>query len=419
MIKPIFKSLIFRILFIAALLAVVGVSFSNTDWFNQIWAQTGLNQFNFTMRSENLLVPIGIGQLIMMGICFLLLYLGIAKGVEPLLLIPIATGGILSNIPGAELTAPGGILYILYAAGIETGLFPLFIFLGLGAMIDFSPMLANPKTALLGGAAQFAIFGTFLGALALGKYLPVFEVTMGQAASIAIIGGADGPTSIFLSSKLAPELLGAVAVAAYSYMALIPIIQPPLMRLCTTQKERQIEMRQLRPVSKKELVLFPIVVIVMTGLFIPSALPLIGMLMFGNLIRESGVADILAKACKDVIVPVTTIFLGVCIGSKLSADLFLNRQTMIVLLLGVVAFGVGTVSGILMAKLMNVFSRDKVNPLIGSAGVSAIPMAARISEKLGLQANPHNHLIMHAMGANVSGSIGSALAAGILLALCQ
>ena len=358
------------------------------------------------------------GQAIMLPICFALLYLGIKKKFEPLLLIPIAVGGLLSNCPGAGMTEPGGLLHLMFQIGIETGIFPLLIFLGVGAMTDFGPMLANPKTALLGGAAQFAIFGTFLGGIALSQYIPGFELSLKQAASIAIIGGADGPTSIFLAGKLAPELLGAIAVAAYSYMALVPVIQPPVMRFLTPKSQRQIKMTQLREVSQREKIIFPIVVIVLTALFIPLAIPLIGMLMFGNLLKECGVADRLAKGASNELMNIVTILLGLTVGSKLSADLFLRGQTLIVLLLGVCAFCIGTGSGVLMARFLNLFSKNKMNPLIGSAGVSAIPMAARVSEKLGQEENPDNHLLMHAMGANVAGSIGSAIAAGILLALC-
>ena len=364
------------------------------------------------------IMQLTIGQIVMMFICFLLLYLGIKKKFEPLLLIPIAIGGLLSNCPGAGMTAPGGLLHFLFQIGIETGIFPLLIFLGVGAMTDFGPLLANPKTALLGGAAQFAIFGTFLGAIALSQYIPGVTFSLKQAASIAIIGGADGPTSIFLAGQLAPELLGAIAVAAYSYMALVPVIQPPIMRLCSTKKERQIKMTQLREVSQREKIIFPILVIVLTALFIPLAIPLIGMLMFGNLLKECGVADRLAKGASNELMNIVTILLGITVGSKLSADMFLTPQTLLVLLLGVIAFCIGTASGVLMARLLNIFSKNKMNPLIGSAGVSAIPMAARVSEKLGQEENPDNHLLMHAMGANVSGSIGSAIAAGILLALC-
>ena len=364
------------------------------------------------------LMQMTFGQIIMMVVCFLLLYLGIKKKFEPLLLIPIAVGGLLANCPGAGMTEPGGLLNILFKIGIETGIFPLLIFLGVGAMTDFGPMLANPKTALLGGAAQFAIFGTFLGGILLAELIPGFELSMKQAASIAIIGGADGPTSIFLAGKLAPELLGAIAVAAYSYMALVPVIQPPIMRLLTPKTERQIKMTQLREVSQREKIIFPILVIVLTALFIPLAIPLIGMLMFGSLLKECGVADRLAKGAANELMNIVTILLGITVGAKLSANLFLTPQTLIVLLLGVIAFCIGTGSGVLMARLLNLFSSRKMNPLIGSAGVSAIPMAARVSEKLGQEENPDNHLLMHAMGANVAGSIGSAIAAGILLALC-
>ena len=384
----------------------------------QILKQTALWQLFQEATPTGMLLPLGISRILMIAICCFLLYLGICKKFEPLLLIPIAIGGVLSNIPGAGLTEEGGLLYILYHTGIENGLFPLLIFMGVGAMIDFSPMLANPKTAFLGGAAQFAIFGTFLGAICLTGFFPDISLSIKQAASIAIIGGADGPTSIFLASRLAPELLGAIAVAAYSYMALVPVIQPPVMRALTTKNERMIQMGQLRPVSKKERILFPILVIILTGLFVPLALPLIGMLMFGNLLKESGVADRLSKTASNELINIVTILLGISVGSKLSADLFLVSKTLVILILGMVAFVVGSASGVLMAKVMNLFLKNKINPLIGSAGVSAIPMAARVSEKLGVEENPDNHLLMHAMGANVSGALGSAIAAGILLALC-
>ena len=383
-----------------------------------ILKQTAVAKMFTEHTPEGMVFPIGMARLIMIAICCFLLFLGIKKKFEPLLLVPIAIGGLLSNIPGAGLTENGGLLYTLYHMGIENGIFPLLIFMGVGAMIDFSPMLANPKTALLGGAAQFAIFGTFLGAICLSGLLDGVTLTLKQAASIAIIGGADGPTSIFLAGKLAPELLGAIAVAAYSYMALVPVIQPPVMRALTTKKERLIEMPQLRVVSKKERILFPICVIVLTGFFVPMALPLIGMLMFGNLLKESGVTDRLSKTAANELINIVTIFLGLSVGSKLSAELFLVSTTLVVLVLGVLAFILGTASGVLMAKGMNLFLKNKINPLIGSAGVSAIPMASRVSEKLGVEANPENHLLMHAMGANVAGAIGSAIAAGILLALC-
>lgn len=410
--------LFWSLLIILAVLGLIEWSLYSTDVFS-ILKQTALFRFFTDETPVGMIMPLGVGQILMIAVCCLLFYLGIVHKFEPLLLIPIGMGGLLANIPGADMTATDGLLSVLYQMGIANGLFPLLIFLGVGAMIDFGPLLANPKTALLGGAAQFAIFGTFLGAVLLGHYLPMFSLSIQQAASIAIIGGADGPTSIFLAGRLAPELLGAVAVAAYSYMALVPMIQPPVMRALTTQKERQIVMEQLRLVSQREKIVFPIIVIILTGLFIPMALPLIGMLMFGNLLKESGVTERLAKTAANDLINIVTILLGLSVGSKMAAEIFLVSQTLVVLLLGVVAFVVGTASGVLMAKVMNLFLKNKINPLIGSAGVSAIPMAARVSERLGVEANPHNHLVMHAMGANVAGSIGSAIAAGILLALCQ
>ncbi len=404
-------------LIIFSLFGCIELGLQNESVF-QILKQTALYQLFQTPTPEGMLLPLGVSRLIMIGICLFLLYLGIYKKFEPLLLLPIAIGGLLSNIPGAGMTEEGGLLYALYHMGIENGIFPLLIFMGVGAMIDFSPMLANPKTAFLGGAAQFAIFGTFLSAILLTGLFPEIGLTLKQAASIAIIGGADGPTSIFLAGRLAPELLGAIAVAAYSYMALVPVIQPPVMRALTTKKERLIQMGQLRPVSKKERILFPILVIVLTGLFVPLALPLVGMLMFGNLLKESGVADRLSKTASNELINIVTILLGLGVGSKLSADLFLVSKTLVILVLGICAFVIGTASGVLVAKLMNLFLKNKINPLIGSAGVSAIPMASRVSEKLGVEENPENHLLMHAMGANVAGALGSAIAAGILLALC-
>ncbi len=409
--------LFWSLLIIIALVSAIELSMYSQSVF-LILKQTAISQLFIEETPAGMVFPLGVGRLIMMAICCILFYLGIKKKFEPLLLVPIAMGGLLANIPGAGLTSEGGLLYVLYNMGISNGIFPLLIFMGVGAMIDFSPMLANPKTALLGGAAQFAIFGTFLGAVCLSGLFPELALTLKQAASIAIIGGADGPTSIFLAGKLAPELLGAVAVAAYSYMALVPVIQPPVMRALTTKKERLIEMAQLRSVSKKERIIFPIIVIILTGLFVPLALPLIGMLMFGNLLKESGVTERLSKTVANELINIVTIMLGLSVGSKMSAEMFLVSQTLVVLFLGICAFIVGTASGVLMAKIMNLFLKNKINPLIGSAGVSAIPMAARVSEKLGVEANPQNHLLMHAMGANVAGSIGSAIAAGILLALC-
>lgn len=357
-------------------------------------------------------------QLVMIGVCLFLLWLGIKKQFEPLLLIPIAFGGLLSNIPVADMAGPNGFLGIVYNAGIQTGLFPLFIFMAVGAMTDFGPLIANPKTALLGGAAQFGIFATLIGAIAMtNMHMGDLSFTMKQAASIGIIGGADGPTAIFLTSRLAPELLGAIAVAAYSYMALVPIIQPPIMKLLTTEAERKIKMQQLRPVTKREKILFPLTLLLLCAFLLPDAAPLIGALTFGNLIKESGVAERLSKTLQNEFCNIVTILLGLSVGSKLQASQFLTAQTLGILVLGVVAFSIATASGVLMAKLMNLFSKTKINPLIGSAGVSAVPMAARVSNKLGLEYDKSNYLLMHAMGPNVAGVIGSAVAAGILLSL--
>lgn len=372
----------------------------------------------FTLIDSTGLVHLTWPALVMMAVGFLLLYLAIAKGFEPLLLIPIGFGAILSNIPLAGMSEPGGLLYYIYQVGIETGVFPLLIFLGVGALTDFSALIANPKMLLLGAAAQFGIFSTLLGAIAL-NLIPGLSFTMKEAAAIAIIGGADGPTAIFLASKLAPELLGAIAVAAYSYMALVPIIQPPIMRALTSVEERKVKMVQLRKVCQKEKIIFPLLVLVLTFLFLPTAAPLIGMFCLGNLIREAGVVDRLSKTAQNELINIVTIFLGLAVGSKLSADQFLTTQTLGILVLGAVAFGIGTASGVLMAKLMNKVCKDPVNPLIGAAGVSAVPMSARVANKVGLEADPHNFLLMHAMGPNVAGVIGSAVAAGILLALLQ
>jgi len=355
-------------------------------------------------------------QLIMVMVGAVLIYLAINKKFEPLLLVPIGFGTILSNIPVAGMADPNGLLYMIYQAGIETTLFPLLIFMGVGALTDFSALIANPRTLLLGAAAQVGIFATLIGAIAL-NVIPGFEFTLQDAAAISIIGGADGPTAIFLASSLAPELLGAIAVAAYSYMALVPIIQPPIMRALTTQKEREIKMEQLREVSKLEQLLFPFVVLAVTALFIPASLPLIGMLCFGNILRVSGVVERLSNAAQNEIMNAVTIFLGLGVGSKMSAEKFLNIETLGILALGAVAFCVGTASGVLMAKLMNKLSKNPINPLIGAAGVSAVPMAARVANKVGLEANPHNFLLMHAIGPNLAGVIGSAVAAGILLSV--
>ena len=358
----------------------------------------------------------GFGRLIMICIGLILLYLGIQLKFEPLLLVPIGFGSFLSNIPMAGLSEPGGLLFYIYEIGITTGIFPLIIFMGVGAMTDFGPMLANPKTALLGGAAQFGIFGTLLGALTL-NVIPGINFSLRDAASIGIIGGADGPTAIFLSSQLSPRLLGSIAIAAYSYMALVPIIQPPIMRLLTSKKERGIEMNQLRYVSTREKVLFPLVILGLCAILLPSAAPLIGMFMFGNLAKECGVVNRLSETIQNSLINIVTIFLGLSIGSKLAAGEFLNLETLGILILGIIAFSIGTATGVLMAKLMNNLSTTPVNPLIGAAGVSAVPMSARVVNQVGLEANSQNHLLMHAMGPNVSGVIGSAVAAGILLAV--
>ncbi|MDG1579962.1 sodium ion-translocating decarboxylase subunit beta [Pseudomonas sp. GOM6] len=356
------------------------------------------------------------GQALMIAVCAGLIFLAIRKGFEPLLLIPIGFGGILANIPVANMAEGAGILHLFYEVGLPTSVFPLLIFMGVGAMTDFGPMLANPKTLLLGAAAQFGIFGTLLGALALtAAGIPGMEFSIKEAASIAIIGGADGPTSIFVTSKLAPDLLGPIAVAAYSYMALVPLLQPPIMRALTTPAERAIVMQQLRPVSQAEKIVFPIVLCLLIGMLLPDAAPLVGMFAFGNLLREAGVVERLADTSRNALINIVTIFLGLTVGSKLSAEAFLQIKTLGILLLGMVAFCGGTAAGVLMAKAMNLFSQQKINPLIGSAGVSAVPMAARVSNKVGLEANPQNFLLMHAMGPNVAGVIGSAVAAGVLL----
>ena len=414
------------------------------------------------------LMHLGAGQAVMLLVSLLLLWLAIARKFEPLLLLPIGFGGLLSNIPeaGLALTAlesllahhdagqlaviaaklhctpdvhairealalalpsvqgqmedlavdmgySAGVLAIFYKVAIGSGIAPLVIFMGVGAMTDFGPLLANPRTLLLGAAAQFGIFATVLGALTL-NYFGIISFTLPQAAAIGIIGGADGPTAIYLSGKLAPELLGAIAVAAYSYMALVPLIQPPIMKALTSEKERKIRMVQLRTVSKREKILFP-AVLLLVALLLPDAAPLLGMFCFGNLMRESGVVERLSDTVQNGLINIVTIFLGLSVGAKLVADKFLQPQTLGILVLGVIAFCVGTAAGVLMAKLMNVFSRHKINPLIGSAGVSAVPMAARVSNKVGLEADGQNFLLMHAMGPNVAGVIGSAIAAGVML----
>ena len=371
------------------------------DALQQLWAGSGLAQ----------MTP---GQGLMIVIGLLLLYLAIVRKFEPLLLVTIGFGGILSNIPGVEIATGDGLLHMVYVVGIETGAFPLIIFMGVGAMTDFGPLLANPRTLFLGAAAQFGIFATLLGAVALSA-TGVLEFDLKQAAAIGIIGGADGPTAIFVAGKLAPELLAAIAIAAYSYMALVPIIQPPIMRALTTQAEREITMVQLREVAKAEKVVFPLLLLLLIALLLPSAAPLLGMFCFGNLMRECGVVDRLTDTTQNALINIVTIFLGLGVGSKLSAEAFLNTQTLGILMLGMVAFAIGTASGVLMAKGMNLLSKTPINPIIGAAGVSAVPMAARVANKVGLEANSSNYLLMHAMGPNMAGVIGSAVAAGILI----
>lgn len=396
------------------------VVFSLGQGVRKLLNQTGLAGF---FRAESPeegsdgFLPPGLSQILMILVGLGLIYLAIFKKYEPLLLLPIGFGGILVNVPFAGVGDPGGFLYIIYTMGISNGLFPLLIFMGVGAMTDFGPLLANPKTALLGAAAQFGIFGTLIGALLLNDFIPGMNFDLRDAASIGIIGGADGPTAIFLSSRLSPRLLGSIAVAAYSYMALVPIIQPPLMKLMTSESERKIEMKQLRHVSKLERIGFPLLVLLLCGLLLPSAVPLIGALMFGNLSRECGVVQRLSDTMQNALINIVTILLGLAVGSKLAASEFLTLETLGIIVLGLIAFSFGTVSGLLMARLMNFFTREPINPLIGAAGVSAVPMAARVANRVGVEANPHNFLLMHAMGPNVAGVIGSAVAAGVLLAL--
>jgi sodium ion-translocating decarboxylase beta subunit len=408
------------------------------------------------------------GQVIMLFVGLILLYLAINKKFEPLLLVPIGFGTILSNIPeiglaysglekiifendpetlsnlamllgldfinadvvknldlvslsnaekyAAELGYTSGILYKFYSVSIGSGIAPLLIFMGVGAMTDFGPMLANPKTLILGAAAQFGIFATVIGALYLNNF-EAFDFTLQQAAATGIIGGADGPTAIYVASILAPELLGAIAVAAYSYMALVPLIQPPIMRMLTSKEERVIEMIQMRSVSQREKIFFPLILLLLVGLLLPSAAPLLGMFCFGNLLKESLVVERLSEVVQNSLINIVTIVLGLSVGSKLVAEKFLTAETLGILALGIIAFGIGTAAGVIMAKIMNLFVKDKINPLIGAAGVSAVPMAARVANKVGLQYNSQNFLLMHAMGPNVAGVIGSAVAAGIMIKL--
>lgn len=398
-------------------------NFLNDTGFTAVFGSLGKGLSGDGTPFENFVT--NYGTLVMIIISFVLMYLAIAKGFEPLLLLPIAFGMLLTNLPGAEMfheelfagghvhwdlfSSTAGLLDILYL-GVKLGIYPCLIFLGVGAMTDFGPLIANPKSLLLGAAAQFGIFATYIGATLLG-------FTSQQASSIGIIGGADGPTAIFVTSKLAPELLGPIAVAAYSYMALVPVIQPPIMKALTTKKERMIVMKPLRSVSKKEKIVFPIVVTVFVALLVPSAAPLVGCLMLGNLFKESGVCDRLSKTVQNELMNIVTIFLGTTVGATATASTFLSIKTLMIMAMGIVAFSMGSAAGVLLAKFMNLFTKNKVNPLIGSAGVSAVPMAARVSQMVGQKENPKNFLLMHAMGPNVAGVIGSAIAAGVLLAL--
>ena len=376
-----------------------------SELLQSLWETTGLANFG------------GVGPIAMMAVGGGLIYLGIAKRFEPLLLIPIGFGAILSNIPVADIGGPDGILGYFYSVGVSTGIFPLLIFLGVGALTDFGALIADPKTLILGAAAQFGIFFTLLGSLAMSEAVPAIDFSLQDAAAIGIIGGADGPTAIFLASRLSPDLLGAIAVAAYSYMALVPIIQPPIMRALTTAEERAVAMDELRPVSTTERILFPFTVLLLVVLLLPAASPLIGMLMFGNLLREAGVVERLSQTAQNELINIVTILLGLTVGSRLAADTFLSVETLGILAIGLVAFAVGTATGVLMGKAMHRLSGGQVNPLIGAAGVSAVPMAARVVNRVGLESNPNNYLLMHAMGPNVAGVIGSAVAAGFLLSL--
>ncbi|HIM93947.1 MAG TPA: sodium ion-translocating decarboxylase subunit beta [Campylobacterales bacterium] len=387
------------------------------------WSTTGLNALIDIDDGEMTSDPKGsaheremtwfessLGRIIMIIIVFILFYLAIAKNFEPLLLIPIAFGGLLANIPLAGMGGEHGMLGIIYNMGIANEFFPLLIFMGVGAMTDFGPLLANPKTAILGGAAQFGIFGALVGAVVIG-----FDIQ--DASAISIIGGADGPTSIFIANRLAPDMLGAIAVAAYSYMALVPVIQPPIMRALTTKEERVIVMKTTRKVHRLEKLIFPIVVLMLALLLLPESAPLIGAFAFGNFAKESGVVDRLSDTMQNSLINVVTIFLGLGVGSKLAADKFLVLETMGIMVIGLVAFSVGTAAGVLMAKVMNKYSDEPINPLIGAAGVSAVPMSARVVSKVGSEEKPGNVLLMHAMGPNVAGVIGSAVAAGVLLSI--
>ncbi len=394
-----------------------------TELITSFWQTTGINAILDLEDNETTSSPKGsadehvmnwfessLGRIIMIMVVFLLFYLAIAKNFEPLLLIPIAFGGLLANIPLANMGGEHGMLGIIYNMGIANEFFPLLIFMGVGAMTDFGPLLANPKTALLGGAAQFGIFGSLVGAVTIGFSLQ-------DASAISIIGGADGPTSIFIASRLSPDMLGAIAVAAYSYMALVPVIQPPIMKLLTTEEERKIVMKTGRKVHRLEKLFFPLIVLMLTILILPESAPLIGAFTFGNFAKETGVVDRLSNEMQNSLINIVTIFLGLGVGSMLSADKFLVIETLGIMIIGLLAFAAGTAMGVLMAKLMNKFTKDPINPLIGAAGVSAVPMSARVVSKVGSEAKPGNILLMHAMGPNVAGVIGSAVAAGVLLSI--
>lgn len=401
-------------------------SISVGEFIKNIGKNTGIYKMIHTETPEEIeaaeaedpfsgvIVP-GWQKLLMLAIGFLIVYLGAAKGFEPLLLIPIGFGTILVNIPGAGMgDAPHGMLHILYSAGVGNEFFPMLIFMGIGAMTDFGPLIANPKMALLGGAAQLGIFATLFG-VALMNLIPGVDYNMLQACAIAIIGGADGPTSIYVSGKLAPEMMAVIAVAAYSYMALVPMIQPPIMKMLTTRKERLIRMKQLREVSRAEKVLFPLLLLVVTLLFLPPAAPLIGMLAFGNFVKEIGCVERLSKTIQNELMNIVSILLSLGVGSQMTPEKILNMNSIGIIILGLVAFIIASAGGILMAKFMNLFLKEKINPLIGSAGVSAVPMAARVSNKVGQSYDPMNFLLMHAMGPNVAGVIGTAIAAGVFI----
>ena len=395
-------------------------------FLQNIWKNTGINQIingevppvahaHAEDPFSGIVAP-GWQKLLMMAIGFLIVYLGAFRGFEPLLLIPIGFGTILVNVPGAGMFAEGtGMLRIIYDAGVGNEFFPMLIFMGIGAMTDFGPLIANPKMALLGGAAQLGVFFTLFG-VALMNLIPGIDYNMLQASAIAIIGGADGPTSIYVSGKLAPEMMAVIAVAAYSYMALVPMIQPPIMKLLTTEKERKIKMNQLRYVSKTEKIVFPLLLLILTILLLPAAAPLIGMLAFGNFVKQCGVVDRLSKTMENELLNIVSILLSLGVGSQMTPEKIINGNSLGIIALGLLAFAVATAGGLLMAKLMNLFLKEKINPLIGSAGVSAVPMAARVSNKVGLEYDPSNFLLMHAMGPNVSGVIGTAIAAGVFIA---